>query len=444
MWWASAASSWGDWLTFFATLALANDIGGHTGVLVPLTSRIIPGLLLGSMAGVIADRMDRKRVMVLSDMGRGVVVLTLILANDLVTIAVISAVLELLTIIRQPAREAAVPTLVEPAQLVRANSFSAFAAYGTAPVGAAAWAGLAAVFSATGAIGLIDRGPDLAFGVDALTFLVSGAIVASISIPKPTLATPSEQAPQVGRDWRQPLRDLVEGFAFVTQTRTVRRVVFGMAVALFGGSALLPLGQSFARDVLGGGDTGFGILVTALGVGVGFGMLGVAIFSHDRTRYDLIYALSLCVTGLTIGLAALAETIAGASGWVLVAGMGSGFAYVMGFTHLHGVVHDSLRGRTFAALFTLVRTAMLVSFTLAVLVATALDGLFAAPFDSGTANVFMLAGALILGTGLLSIASISSGLIRPKLPARVRHSIRDASRTLGAIKARHYDATYDE
>ena len=413
-------------------------------MLVPLMSRIIPGLLLGSLAGVIADRLDRKWVMVLSDAGRGVVVLGLVLADDLVTIAIISALLEILTMIRQPAREAAVPTLVAPDELVKANSFSAAAAYGTAPLGAAAWAGLAAVFTVTGIIGPIDRGPDLAFSVDAITFLISGGIVATIAIPKPTLANHRVSGTATGGDWRQPFRDLVEGFAFVTQTRTVRRVVFGMAVALFGGSALLPLGQSFAMDVLGGGDAGFGILVTALGVGVGLGMLGVAVFSTDRTRYDLTYALSLGATGLSIGLAAFAETVLGASGWVLLAGVGTGFAYVMGFTHLHGVVDDTLRGRTFAALFTLVRTAMLVSFTMAVLVATALDGLLPSPFDDGIRNVFALAGILILGTGLLSIVAIRSGLIRPELPPEVHHSITDTSQAFGLIRGRRRGRSYDE
>lgn len=441
LWWASAASSWGDWTTFFATLALASQIGGTTAVLVPLMSRIVPGLVLGSFAGVIADRLDRKWVMVLSDGGRGLVVLTFVLADDLIKIAVISAVLELLTMIRQPAREAAVPTLVAPRDLVTANSLSAAAAYGTAPIGAATWSGLAALFVASGGWGPIDRGPDLAFAMDSVTFLVSGAIVSTIGIPKPTLA---EEGPAVQRDWRQPLRDLVEGVTFVTQTRTVRRVVFGMAVALFGGSALLPLGQSFAQEVLGGGDTGFGVLVTALGVGVGLGMLGVAFFSTDRTRYDLTYALSLGVTGLAIGLAAFTRTVFGASGWVLLAGVGTGYAYVMGFTHLHEVVDDTLRGRTFAALFTLVRTAMMVSFALAVLVASALDGVFRPPFDNGIRNVFALAGVLILGTGLLSIAAIRHGLTRPQLPPQVRRSISDTSHTFGLIKGKGRGKVYDE
>lgn len=417
---------------------LANRIGGNSAVLVPLISRIVPGLALGSLAGVVADRYDRKFLMLVSDFGRGAVVLLFLFAQNLVMLAVISALLEVLTMIRQPAREAAVPTLIRQEKLMQANSLSLAAAYGTAPLGAAAWSGLAALFALTGAMGPIDRGPDLAFAVDSITFFISGALVWTIPIPKPELAErpPSDR---VRFDWRQPVRDLVDGFAFVVGTKSVRRVVLGMAVALFGGGALLPLGQSFARDVLGAGETGFGFLVTALGVGVGVGMLGVALFGSRGARHDLAYALGLCVTGAAVGLMSFAETIWGASGWSIVAGAGTGFAYVMGFTHLHHIVDDTLRGRTFAALFTLVRSAMLVSFTVAVLVASGLDGRFPAPFDNGIRNVFAIAGGLIVITGAVSVLGIRSGL-RPSLSAEMRESLEDASHALGGVKGKRKES----
>ena len=417
---------------------LANRIGGNSAVLVPLISRIVPGLALGSLAGVVADRYDRKLLMLVSDFGRGAVVLLFLFAQNLVMLAVISALLEVLTMIRQPAREAAVPTLVRQEKLMQANSLSLAAAYGTAPLGAAAWSGLAALFALTGAMGPIDRGPDLAFAVDSITFFISGALMWTIPIPKPELAErpPSDR---VRFDWRQPIRDLVDGFAFVVGTKSVRRVVLGMAVALFGGGALLPLGQSFARDVLGAGETGFGFLVTALGVGGGVGMLGVALFGSRGARHDLAYALGLCVTGAAVGLMSFAETIWGASGWSIVAGAGTGFAYVMGFTHLHHIVDDTLRGRTFAALFTLVRSAMLVSFTVAVLVASGLDGRFPAPFDNGIRNVFAIAGGLIVITGAVSVLGIRSGL-RPSLSAEMRESLEDASHALGGVKGKRKES----
>ena len=411
-------------------------IGGSSAVLVPLISRLVPSLLFGPLAGVLADRMDRKRVMVVSDVGRGIIVVGLIFVNDLVSLAAVSVALEILTMLRQPAREAAMPTLVKPTELVKANSLSLTAAYGTAPVGSALFSGLAALFVANGAVGVIDRAPDLAFALDAITFLISGAIVATIAIPKPTLSRATESSDHPGLDWRQPLRDLADGFVFVTQNKTVRRVVFGMAVALFGGGALLPLGTAFAKDVLQAGPTGFGILVTALGIGVGVGMLAVAVLSNDSTRRDVTFAIGLCITGGAIGLAAFSATIWGAAGWILITGAATGFAYVMGFTHLHEVVDDTLRGRTFAALFTLVRAAMLVSFSMAVLLAEALDGRLPSPFDNGVRDVFGLAGVIILFTGLAALWGMRSTLIQKDLPEDMRRSIRDVSHTFGSMKGK--------
>ena len=450
MWWASAISSLGDWITFFASLTLAGSIGGRSGVLVPLISRLVPGLLFGALAGVLADRMDRKRTMVVSDVGRGVLVLALLVVAPIAesngagaglwALASINFVLELLTLMRQPAREAAMPTLVEPEQLVAANSLSLAAAYGTGPLGSAVFAALATVSERAGGIALFDSAESLAFGVDSVTFMLSGLLVASIPIPKPELAQDDETTPVVakksGLDLRQPVRDLLEGVRFVASVRTVRNVVLGMAAALFGGGALIALGQPFSNEVLQGGTSGFGILVTALGLGVGTGMLAVAVFSSELTRRDLTFAISLSLTGLAIVFAAIAATVWGATGWVFVAGVTIGLAYVMGFTHLHETVDDTLRGRTFAALFTLVRTAFLVSVTLAVAVAAALDGRFPRPLDNGIRNVLVLGGAIITVSGLGTLWSMRMIFSRPKLNSELYRSIRDASDTFNAIRGK--------
>jgi dTMP kinase len=450
LWWSSAISSLGDWITFFASLALADSIGGKSGVLVPLISRLIPGLLFGALAGVLADRMDRKRTMVISDFGRGVLVLALLFVAPIAqsngagvglwALATINFMLELLTLIRQPAREAALPTLVDAHQLVGANSLSLAAAYGTGPLGSAMYAMLAAAYERAGGIGVFDTAEGLAFGVDSVTFVVSGIIVATIAIPAPELVAEAEEAdrPRSGFriDFKQPLRDLWDGVRFVAGVESVRNVVLGMATALFGGGALIALGQSFSRDVLGGGASGFGILVTALGIGVGVGMLAVSVFAAELSRRDLAFAVSLTFTGLGIVFAALAATVWGASGWVFVTGVTIGFAYVMGFTHLHETVDDTLRGRTFAALFTLVRTAFLVSVTLAVAVAAALDNRFPSPFDNGIRNVLVLGGVIIMASGLGTLWAMRTTLRRPSLNAELYQSWRDASDTFNTIRGK--------
>ena len=449
MWWASAISSLGDWITFFASLTLADSIGGQSGVLVPLISRLVPGLLFGALAGVLADRMDRKRTMVISDLGRGVLVLALLFVAPLAesngagvglwALAAINFVLEILTLLRQPAREAAMPTLVDPEQLVGANSLSLAAAYGTGPLGSAMYALLATGFERAGGFGLFDSAESFAFGVDSITFVASGIITATIAIPPPELVAEAEHA---GRsrglrvDLKQPVRDLWEGFRFVAGVESVRNVVLGMATALFGGGALIALGQPFSRDVLSGGASGFGILVTALGIGVGVGMLAVSVFASELSRRDLAFAVALSFTGLGIIFAALAATVWGASGWVFVTGVTIGLAYVMGFTHLHETVDDTLRGRTFAALFTLVRTAFLVSVTLAVAVAAALDDRFPSPFDNGIRNVLVLGGAIIMVSGLGTLWAMRTTLKRPSLDPELYQSWREATDTFNTIRGK--------
>ncbi len=437
LWWASALSSLGDWVTFFAVLALADNIAGTEGVLVPLVGRLLPGLLLATAAGVMADRLDRKVVMVISDVGRAVVVLALIFTTNLVTIFIVSVLLEILTLFRQPAREAAVPTLVRGDQLVAANSLSLIAAYGTAPVGSALAAAFAEMFSSSAFFEVFRSAEGLAFGADSITFAISAVIVATITIPKPTLLQEARKDPNGGQGgWRRTLADMKDGIAFVSKEGKVRRVVLGMASALFGGGALIVLGKDFAEDVLLGSGSGFGILVTALGLGVGAGMLVVAVFLADSARRDVVFAISLTITGVALLLATVATTVWGSAGWAFSAGIGTGIAYVMGFTHLHEVVDDTMRGRTFAALFTVVRTAMIVSLGLAVAASRALDGRFAAPFADGTRNVLLVGAIVIIISGLGTLWGVRNALVRKPLSEEMSRSMRDATHALGSMRGK--------
>jgi dTMP kinase len=449
LWWASAISSLGDWITFFAALSLADTISGSNGasfgILVPLIGRLIPGLLLGPAAGVVADRLDRKLVMIVSDFGRGAIALSLVFADDLVTLGLISAAMEVLTLVRQPAREAAVPTLVSTDQLVSANSLSLAAAYGTAPVGSALAAVFAQLYVTTRLNEFFATWEGMAFAADAITFALSGLIVVTIAIPAPALVREARKEPRSDRSrWRSSLTDMKVGIAFVSTEGQVRRVVLGMAAALFGGGALIALGKPFADDVLLGSGSGFGILVTALGLGVGAGMLVVATVLSDAARRDALFALTLTATGLTLMMATIARTVWGAAGWAFLAGMTTGISYVMGFTHLHEVVDDTLRGRTFAALFMVVRTAIILSLALAVTAAQLLDGIFPPPFENGTRNALFIGAVIILVAGLGTIWGVRSAFARKKLSHELSRSMHDATHALGAMHGRRRPDDADE
>ncbi|MDH3306448.1 MAG: MFS transporter [Acidimicrobiia bacterium] len=399
LWWAGAISSFGDWVSLFATLALGDMIGGGTGTLVPLLGRFIPGLLFGALGGVLADRLDRKRTMILTDVGRGALVLSLIWVQTLPQLFAISFVLEMLSLLRQPAREAAMPTVVDQPELLNANSLSVAAAYGSFPFGALGWSAISKLpdwlgwgESTTWVVG---------YTLDSLTFVLSALIVATMVVPLP--AVTADRMAEGRLDWRAPLRDLTEGWRFVVGHKGVRIVIFGMAAALFGGGAIVAQGQPFAREFLGGRNSGFAVLATALGAGAGLGVMSSTLLSRLPLHRTVLFAMSLFTTGASMLLLAFTSTVPGAVLWSFLLGFGAGLAYVVGFTYLHERVDDAVRGRTFAALFVVVRTALLVSMTVAAIGATALNGRLPAPLNDGIRTVFAIGGLVTASSGLATL-----------------------------------------
>lgn len=402
LWWSQAISSLGDWVTLFATFALAARIAGGgreatIAILVPLVGRILPGLLFGFIGGVIADRWTRKTTMIISDFGRAVLVLGLLFVTTYTQLFVITFVIEIFSLLRQPAKEAVVPSLVKREHLLAANGLGLAAAYGTAPVGSALYAGLAELSLFLPEVGRVGPAIGTAFVVDCLTFLLSGLIVISIPISPPQAA---EERRRGKKDASTPWRDIVDGMRFVMTPGPVRRMILGMAAGLFGGGALFVLGQPFSEQVLRAGDSGYGILVTALGVGVGLGMLGVTILANMNTRREPLFGFALLATGIAISLAAFADRVLGAAGWAFVAGVGTGIAYVTGFTQLHASVEDAVRGRTFAAMYAFARTALLISFALAGVGAAALAGVLPGELNNGIRAVMLLGGVVVTLSGL--------------------------------------------
>jgi dTMP kinase len=412
LWWAGLSSSMGDWVALFATLTLAARLGGsqaETAILVPLVARLLPGLFFVAVGGVLADRFNRKVMMITADVGRGVIVLSLAFVTNLVQLFIVSLILELFTLLWQPSKEASVPNLVNADDLATVNGLSLGAAYGTFPLGAALiW--LLDLVPDFGFTEAIRSGPEtLAFIVDAGTFLVSAALIASIVFP------PRTNGPRRGPkgSLASPFHDLTEGVRFVVRSRKIRTIVLGMAVGLFGGGVLFALGESYARRVVGADQQGFYALLFALGTGAAIGIIGASIVGGRNGRADVIFGMGLTLTGVSLLAASGVKTIVGAMGWIAFVGVGTGTAYVMGFSYLHENVEDEFRGRTFAALIALLRTGLLGSLAVAGIAARLLDRQFSSPFDNGTRNVIAIGGIIVLVTALTSLWSVRERLADP-------------------------------
>jgi MFS family permease len=363
LWVAQVVSSLGDWIGIIAILAIAARVSGGSGAAVSLVmvARVVPGFFLATVGGVIVDRFDRRRVMVACDIGRGALLALLPFVDTLFGLVLVSFALEILSLLWGPAKDASIPNLVDTKQLTSANSLGLFAAFGTFPIASLAFALLsyaAEALSGFSAFSSLDVDREfLALWVDGVTFLVSAAIIWRLPIPR-TFHRKGERV-----DWTATLRDVAEGVGFIRHHRLVRGVIIGIGVGIIGGGAMIPLGPVFADQVLGGGSAAFGLLMTALGFGAAIGVISLLVVQKRISR-ESVFQFAVMATGIALVAAA---TVSHTLLAVLLTGLVGAFAgtsYVTGFTVLQESVHDELRGRTFAALYTVVRMCLLISLTI--------------------------------------------------------------------------------
>jgi dTMP kinase len=416
LWLAQVVSSMGDWIGLFAILTLTARVGKgspEAAIALVMSARMIPGFFLASVGGVLVDRWDRRKVMVCCDVGRGLVLATLPLVRSVWGLFLASLVLEVLTLLWSPAKEASVPNLVETEKLASANSFSLAAAYGTFPVASALFASLTKVAEILGRhTGPLDflrlNQESLAIYFDVGTFFLSALLIWSLTLPR---TRPAERAPI---DLTRTFGEIKEGWKFIGTNPTVRSVMVGLGTGLVGGGMIAPLGPIYANQVLHAGAAGFGLLLTALGMGLAVGVVGLSTFqkrvSHTRTFPWVVVGAGASML-VAVSMGSLGLTMA----FIAVMGVCAGAVYVLGFTILQETVDDELRGRTFATLYTLSRLCMLISLSLAPLVSRVLDdvsnGVLDGQLSLGSADfsvpgvrlTLWIGGAIILSAGGLAL-----------------------------------------
>jgi dTMP kinase len=423
LWLAQAITSLGDWLGFLAIVILADRIGAGSGgaaVGVVMAARIVPGFFFAAGAGVLIDRMDRKQVMVATTVARALVVSTLPFVDSLLGLVFASLILEIATLFFSPAKEAATPGLVPADHLTTANSLSLAAAYGTFPLAALLFALLAKVAEWLGGFGALDglrvSQESVAFYVEVVCLAVAAVIIAALPITRDHLRrTADEERIDLG----QVFVEIKEGWTFIFLNPVVRAVNIGLACGLIGGGMLVPLGPVFSRTVLGAGPSGFGVFITALGVGVAGGVIGLSV-AQRRLPKTRVFSLAVLGAGLALVMAASMNTLALAALFVAVLGLCAGSVYVLGFTLLHENVEDELRGRAFAGLYTLVRLCILLAFAVGPFLSGALNEVSHAVWGAdrrwevGNGSVFLpgvrltlyLAGGIMVLAGILTILSL--------------------------------------
>jgi dTMP kinase len=375
LWLAQVVSSLGDWIGLVAITAVAARVGGsdrEVAITLVLSARLVPGFFIGPAAGVLVDRWDRKRVMVACDVGRGLVLATVPFIDTVVALVLASLLLEVMTLLWAPAKEATVPKLVPQEFLANANSFSLVAAYGTFPLGAGIFALLAGVAKWLGNYDALQTlrvsQESVALWFDVATFFASALFISTLELPRIKRA----KSDGAGIEFRKSINELVDGLRCIKESPIVRSVILGIGTGLIGGGMLVPLGPVMSKDVLGGGTAGFGLLVAALGTGVAGGILALSVL-QKRVPHERIFVVSVLGAGVFQVLGASMSTLTPTLVLVALLGLCAGSVYILGFTILQANVEDELRGRIFATLYTLIRFCVLLAFAVAPILSRLLD-----------------------------------------------------------------------
>src|SRR5688572_16895602 len=427
LWLAQVASSLGDWIGFVAITALASRIAGggspEAAVGVVLSARLVPGFFLAPVAGVLVDRIDRKKLMVACDIGRGLVLATLPWVDTIGGLVVASLFLEILTLLWSPAKEASVPRLVPAHYLPTANSLSLVAAYGTFPIGSALFAALAGVAKFLGNYdalkGLSVDQEFVAIYFDVFTFFLSAVLISTLVLPHLRKVSENREKPS-GLDFGVAGREMREGLSVITHSPLIRSVMLAIATGLIGGGMLVPLGPRFAKETLGGGSAAFGLLLTALGGGMAAGIIGLSVLQR-KLPHQRAFQWAVLGAGLSIVAGASMSNLPTALFFVAMLGVFAGAIYVLGFTILQSNVEDEVRGRIFAVLNTLVRFCLLLAFAIAPFLSSLLDSISHRLVDRhvelfgigisvpGTRLTLWLGGLIILGAaGVARVAMRTS------------------------------------
>ena len=371
---AQFVSSLGDWTGLIAILAIASRVSNSaTAVGFVMVARMLPGFLFAPVGGALIDRWNRKVVMVSCDIGRAALLAVLPFWENIWGLVILSFAIEMLTLLWGPAKDASVPNIVkDPEHLASANSLGLVASFGTFPLGAVMFAALAALAPWLAHFHQLSwlriRRESLAIWVDGFSFLTSAFLISRLRLPETERGT-RERVP-VAQTWR----DIKDGLGFIRAHPLVRGVMIGLAGGLIGGGAIVPLGPAVAKQVLHGGNPAFGLLMMALGVGAAIGVVTL-LWLQRRVHRQAVFRIAVVTTGVSIIAVASMSSLLPAFGLVALLGASAGCAYVTGFTILQESVHDDMRGRTFATLYTIVRVCLLLSLTIAPFIAGALNAI---------------------------------------------------------------------
>ena len=334
----------------------------------------LPQLFLGLIGGVFVDRLDRKLVMIVSDVLRALAVLALLFVqrtDQLYILYIVSFVMVTVGLFFNPARNAVIPNIVGGETLLTANALVQASQYIAIILGASI-AGLI--------IGWL--GPAFAIVFDSFSFAVSAAAIATTTIP-PLNPKPSRTRSRV--IWNQ----LVEGLLFIKRNSSLLHVIITTAVATLGFGAIMVLGIIYLGQVLGIGPEGFGFIYAFQGLGVVIGGAMIGRFASN-VRTNRIVGGCMMSLGLAIIAFAMVPNYPLVLAAVAIIGLSIVVARAALATLTQRLVPDEKRGRVESAVAMVIGASTSASMVL--------SGVFGDLI--GVQAVFIAAGVITIVAGV--------------------------------------------
>jgi MFS family permease len=329
LWIGQGTSFVGDAVSMVALVVLVVEItGSASAVGGALVARLLP-TIASPLAGVMADRVDRRVVLVASDLARAVLVLGLVFARDLATIYVLVFLMGLARTVFNPTVRAAFPSVVGGGDLTRANALIS----GTFSVSEAAGPALGGLLVAT-------VGIEAAFVLDAATYLVSASLLSITPLARP-------QREEDGAGFGE---DLKAGFTYLAGARVPLAIVLGAFLTVLTINITIPAEVFLAKETFKAGNAGYGLLVGLYGGGM---VLGSALMAAlgDRVRLLPFYFVGVFVSALALVGVGLSPAFVFALGALVIAGITNGTENVTTDTILQKRVPDAFLGRVFSVRF---------------------------------------------------------------------------------------------
>ena len=395
LWWSGTLSSFGDWATLFASVALASYLGSEGGnseltSVIPIVARIIPALM-SSFAGILADRFNKKNVMIICDLSRMVIVLGLFFTTTLIQLFLINFLSEIFSLIRQPSRESVVPEVVDNEYLVKANSLFTVGTYASLPLASLAFG----VISDNSLIeGIVSYGNgwngSVIFVIDSVTFLISSFLLLYLKTDSPNKNIEKQS---------NVLGDLKEGLNYFLSVQELRTVTTSISLSLVGAGALFVLGNTYLTESLKFTQSSFGFMIASFGFGIIFTMVILSYFVTSFSRIPFFIGISMVITGLSLLFAFNSSEFSTILFFIFISGIGSGSVYLLTISYLQSTTDKNLRGRVFGNFYTIGRLSILLSLFISGFAANFINQYF--EFD-GVLFVLRISSGFILLSGLIT------------------------------------------